>query len=594
MVFTAILVRTEEETNEYGWGTLLKTTVAKEKILLSAFLTSVTNGGLHFVMGVISVCMAVIFRQISHLPPDMNPLEDNLTAQPQHKRNRSSIPSSSSQAHLSMSTLGEFDPAKRMSQSSDPLISPTRTLHFLHTRTDSTSSLQEQWKNRPVPVSPTNKTAIPELQHLSSFSTEVKHDVPSPREPRQRQGHMYQNSNASTPSMSPTRKPRDLIAQASPSADSKGETSRTSLLRDNWFAYGDPSPEPGPTEKPNAMNQPGSPVSRASTYDEAEQESIYSDLVDWSQSVTRPDSRAPNLNLGKNYGPGHARNHTLTQSRPIYDFERDIGDGDSDKSSETSAYEMRVQPQKHMINPLELNPPTPARTPAGDAGDEAAQEPRRVALSDNPNLANTASLKPEPLRTSRPNSIVSSSNTSPTKTRSYGNLALSGESFRKAIQRQYETVNMDEHDHRSDSESEDDGDDENRYYGNGVSRYVDAGRGSGASTPRLAPSARGDDRKGRVVSQTGVDIGESGMLGAGLLNGFGLLGGQRRRDVSGKVAEEGRGMLSESNAREERREREKEDWGRNVRKTGGESPPPKKLVENGKPGAAGWARWAGL
>lgn len=56
----------------------------------SVFYGLIGSGGLHLLSLAISVWLALMFRRITKMPPDMNPLEANLTSRA-HKRNKSSV-----------------------------------------------------------------------------------------------------------------------------------------------------------------------------------------------------------------------------------------------------------------------------------------------------------------------------------------------------------------------------------------------------------------------------------------------------------------------------------------------------------------------
>jgi hypothetical protein len=101
----------------------------------TAFLCSTIAAGLHVLSLALSLWVGIMFRKITLLPPDMNPLEDNLTARP-HKRNKSS---------MSVSTMGEkrlSDPfeSKRSSGSPYEDLSRPPTIPFMHTRSGSSGS----------------------------------------------------------------------------------------------------------------------------------------------------------------------------------------------------------------------------------------------------------------------------------------------------------------------------------------------------------------------------------------------------------------------------------------------------------------------
>ncbi|KAJ6444215.1 hypothetical protein O9K51_02609 [Purpureocillium lavendulum] len=121
------------------WATLLANQNLMRYFVPAVYYTLVGSGGLHILTLSISLWLGVAFRRISLMPPDMNPLEDHLTARPFHKRNKSSI-----------TTASSLDDEKRLSnpirplKSSDPRpeSSPRPpSVPFMHTRTGSSSSL---------------------------------------------------------------------------------------------------------------------------------------------------------------------------------------------------------------------------------------------------------------------------------------------------------------------------------------------------------------------------------------------------------------------------------------------------------------------
>ena len=138
--FTALMAHTEylEPSDTSGrWKTLFGADSATYKILYSTFLLSVVNGSLHACSLVISIYLAIIFRKISRLPPDMNPLEDNLTSRA-HKRNKSSMIDNRTSEVTTVTTS-----SKRESGVEDPLLSPPRNVPFMHTRTNSTDNISD-------------------------------------------------------------------------------------------------------------------------------------------------------------------------------------------------------------------------------------------------------------------------------------------------------------------------------------------------------------------------------------------------------------------------------------------------------------------
>lgn len=134
--FSAILANADYRTNEYGWSTLFGDGDITQKIIYAFFLASAAEGGLMLFSLFLDGYLAVTFRKIAKMPPDMNPLEDNLTARPngKHKRNKSEM---NFEKHLSGSTLA----TQRMSQITNASTSNFKRVPYVHTRTDSADSI---------------------------------------------------------------------------------------------------------------------------------------------------------------------------------------------------------------------------------------------------------------------------------------------------------------------------------------------------------------------------------------------------------------------------------------------------------------------
>ncbi|KAI9696848.1 MAG: hypothetical protein M1836_005210 [Candelina mexicana] len=221
-VFSALLSKMVFETSDSQqgkWSSLFNDTIATDKLIFATFLCSVVDGGMHLISFIISIYLAIIFRKISNLPPDMNPLEDNLTSRHTKKN------SITSQKHLSQATTlssisGPGD-SKRNSQVDDPLISPPRTIPFMHTRTESTESFSN---HRPSPQSNRNSRS-----DLPKSMYQQKESKRSSRADFNRENR----SPTSTRNSYYTASERPPSSQAAPTE---------SLLSDNWKVLGT-SPE---------------------------------------------------------------------------------------------------------------------------------------------------------------------------------------------------------------------------------------------------------------------------------------------------------------------------------------------------------------
>ena len=121
-----------------GWHTVFSDPLADSKITMSIFVFGATNGGLHLVSLVLALYLAIIFRKIAKLPPDMNPLEDHLTSR--HKKRDSYAAVSEKNKRLTQnSTSPSSSDRNPVVHPEDPLLAPQRTIPFMQTRSDSSS-----------------------------------------------------------------------------------------------------------------------------------------------------------------------------------------------------------------------------------------------------------------------------------------------------------------------------------------------------------------------------------------------------------------------------------------------------------------------
>lgn len=168
-VFTAFMAHGEYTSDAYNWGTLFDNDTVTIQVAEATFICALANGGLHLVSLALSIFLAVMFRKISHLPPDMNPLEDNLTARPRKSRKEIDV----DEKHLSSSTLHSI--------LEDPLIGPPRSMPFVHTRGQSLASDSNRGS---VDVMNVNRQSVVSahphrLSHLEPSSPEMLFQHPA-------------------------------------------------------------------------------------------------------------------------------------------------------------------------------------------------------------------------------------------------------------------------------------------------------------------------------------------------------------------------------------------------------------------------------
>jgi hypothetical protein len=536
-VFSAMMANIEYSSGDKVWGTLFTDPAATPKIVLVTYLISATNGGMHLVSLVLSLYLAILFRKISKLPPDMNPLEDNLTARP-HKRNKSSIsfPPGSSEKHLSQTTTASSN--RLSNQSADPLISQTRRVPFMHTRTESTDSLP----TRIYPSSDSKRSSRVDLPgselyqsaNMSARSSRV--ELP--------QAPFYQQSNHSArSSRTDLRAPPKLTNRGSatpvnpmPFTDKplptrpelQTQTTHSSLLKDNWFTYASPSPSPPHTPSNahyNNENSPPSPISDSPDYNQDDHSiSEYSRTNTGISSIK--DFNLTSLRVtNRDYAPVQANspnpaNSSAKANGNLYDFDRDLV--------------TPAPPQFFDADAAMVRASRSPRPQTSDSDSTLKVTPKNRGHTRNQSQAPASSAKQfwqQQDNNSRPHPLELNPPTPPPSGPGLANGDVNG--ARPAHVRASSFVGSGG---------------KGRFYG-------DLNKTMGREN--LGASALGaDDGTGRVISNSGADLGNgyghtyggggNGGSAYSKVGGFGGMGyGMgvgRRRDVSGKVAEEGRSI----------------------------------------------------
>lgn len=557
-VFAAYIGREQYTAGSYNWDTIFGQSEVTHKIARSVFLISVVNGGLHAISLGISISLAVLFRQISQLPPDLNPLEDNLTARP-HKRNKSEL----TEKHLSTSTLD--------SGLDDPLIGPPRQVPFMRTRGMSSGDDSSHFSSNGSQDQPPQ---VP-VHHDYSFRPE-----PPKREVRFRPLTSHPNVPISQVPVQNLdyvlARPTSAMIEHDPVWDPSAVPERSDCLSpvsesppsDNWITYGSRSPSPvnddrapadeallsveEPQNEKPVSRVPSSMVTRSNTT--ASSNSTFRNWLNYSRydgEVDQPiaETRGEYESLATNDYYGNDDDMRVSQESTLYDNlnnGQDLGDSHINIHLDDEA---RGQPSHPLpMNPLAMNPPTPQLTPDGS-------KPTRTALSDIPNHTPN---QPTTITTENKNNRFYSKTENQQPTDAQPTQASTPSkhqtSKRKSkLGKAYSTLKQ--HD-----------------------------------SPTTPPFDQTTDRKGRVVSNSGADIAIAAQRSPGSGSGLGSklsygnyiaglgVGVGRRRDVSGKIAEEGRSGGDDGDA--------------SSPSATGQSR--SENTPTSTPRAAGWARFAGF
>ncbi|KIW94860.1 uncharacterized protein Z519_04838 [Cladophialophora bantiana CBS 173.52] len=505
-VFCAWVAHADYTNNEYGWSTLFNESDLSYKIINAFFLLSCVESGLMLLSLLVDIYLGVKFRQISKLPPDMNPLEPNLTSR--HKRNKSEI----TEKNMRSSALA----AKRESQ-----LSGFKRVPFIHTRTDSADSITlyggDSARNSRV-----------------EFRKELDENEKDPWR-WSRNSSPERPGSAVNPSPTSRAAGSGLDFRPERSSQLKEKPSRPS----SWLSYLDYEGVPSTMSEEASAEldhevRPMSPVS-AITVTDAPSDKIHRERENWYHGSSARNSQAQ-LPPPTNNNLTHV--HSKDSSRAILHQSLPMPSPGS-------------PPKKRSREPLGMNPPTPTRTAFNDENayvtptrDSRFQhDGSRAALHDADGNAQ-AHLGGTPAH-SRPSSFVGSGG----KARFYGDLRQSigsaspthndndkKEDIRasiKEVQGMYERTRtmQTESDYSANFEVYSTSDDEEGRLSANIMNVQTA-----------SPSQWNGTRQ--TSNSTGFDM-NGGYAGLGAEFGKGM---GRRRDVSGKAAEEGRASPTRNGA----------------------------------------------
>lgn len=521
--------------NKERWTSYFTADGATSTLLSVTFIGALVVAGLHAVSTFLDLWLVVLFRKIAKLPPDLNPLEDNLTSRKaskhQYKNSEATLTGSFTERDakfLSGSTLN-VDEQSRLSTAAKDLPEP-RLVPFRHSRTGSE-----------LGYSPHNPDSV-------RWSQQQLEDV------------LYQQPSSARGS----------------TASFRTHTRGNSMSPQKTASFAMTETPPTPTRESRPTSYPNNTTGGTFTSNRFSAPALPNAAP--SNALVRSQQQNSLLSSNNWVALDDEHNSGDLGTAPYHD--------DDDENRPISRHDS-FQPQ-----PLKMNPPTPP--PTQDryyASDRAALSTRtdngnadlNRHLTVTSNVTTTSSVYSE----SAP-SLKSSKNLSPgtPKSKYYGDLAAATRGVRGANGTYKSTETL-----RSNGTVDASGFDATGMsalggYGYGYadplppspSKTKTKTKAKGdslrtevparSSKPRVSNgtidasasdatglSAMGSygfcpspppqvpkihrDRNGRVVSRSGVDLegASQGMVDAARAQGM----GSRRREVSGKVAEEGRG-----------------------------------------------------
>lgn len=182
------------------WGTLLPNENLMNYFLPSLYYTLLAGAAIHLVSLCIGLWLALKFRQISRLPPDMNPLEDHLTSRHQKKMSVATTATYLSEDDRRLST--PLDGARRSGMLYDDVDRPP-SMPFHATRSSPRSSFgSSDFPSRQYQItpgnspkhSPRNSVTNIDLKRMSappSSSHSSNAPAPPPRSPWRNSHNAY-------------------------------------------------------------------------------------------------------------------------------------------------------------------------------------------------------------------------------------------------------------------------------------------------------------------------------------------------------------------------------------------------------------------
>ncbi|KAI1323006.1 hypothetical protein F5Y16DRAFT_384901 [Xylariaceae sp. FL0255] len=157
------------------WSTILADKSYVPIFIESEYYGLIGTGGTHLISLGISLYLALMFRRIANMPPDMNPLESNLTSRVKHKRNKSSMSMASTSTG---NTKRLSTPLENYRSSGAPYETLSRppSIPFMHTRSGSQESMASKrdsrvdLPSRQYQITPGNSPRASPRQSVASFA----------------------------------------------------------------------------------------------------------------------------------------------------------------------------------------------------------------------------------------------------------------------------------------------------------------------------------------------------------------------------------------------------------------------------------------
>lgn len=317
--------------NESRWKNIFNDdTTSTDPLLFATFIIPTVVGGLHLISLGLGIYLTILFRKIAQMPPDMNPLEDNLTSRKHQYKNSdaSAVSMMQKPGHMSGSTLSVHD--QRFSKGA-----VDRTVDFRHSRI-----------NSDMDYSPHN----PQSARLSRQAQEqdLCHSLVQSR-PASR--HSYAQPPGSHPPI-PEKRDCDSFSFVGSLATAPVPPPHASIDRSH-------SPRPGSSV--SVRDSPAGQAQYAPTHAHAQLQQKESLLQDNWFTYDDPDL-ARDGDLGAPAPPARRRTPNFSRPSPVGSPEPDRGARFSPEPDRAARFSPLLSPQtaaRFMPEPLRMNPPSP-------------------------------------------------------------------------------------------------------------------------------------------------------------------------------------------------------------------------------------------
>ena len=528
-------------------------------LLSFTFIGALVVAGLHAVSTVLDLWLVILFRKIAKLPPDLNPLEDNLTSRQssKHKYKNSEATLTESvdeknQKYLSGSTLNGDDQSRLATAAKG--VPDTRQVPFRHSRTGSElgysphnpdsarwsrQNMEDNLYQQPQSARGSMASVRPHTRGNSmspSKAAFIMTETP-PTPTHSSRPVSYPNNQSAGGTFSSNRFSAPALPNAAPSHALVRSQQQNSLLSsNNWVALDDDENDGADLGSPDRYRQNYEDENTIERHDSFQPQPLKMNPPTPPPPATKDRYHAPDnrnaLSVRTDNGNGNAdlnRHLTVksdaTMSSSVYSESSpelktskiSPGTPKSKYYGDLAAATRGVRGGAHAYKSSERFRSTGTVDASSfDATGMSAMSGYGYSYAADPPSPSKAGKKSKP--------TYHQQNNSPAKSVHASTTYKSNDTLRSTS-----TGTLDAAEYDATGES-------------ALGAY-----GFCPSPPPKVPRIN-RDAKGRVISRSGVDLADASqhMVDAARAQAQGLGGaGGRRRDVSGKVAEEGRGRVAE-------------------------------------------------